>query len=272
MCVGNIWAVCARCPTKPADFTLGFLRFPDSFGDRLRQPGIQCHSVPLSATAACAWDGQRMPSTAGLLQAVQGVWKEVGDGTNPRHQSQVSNSLGKARFVPGCQGFLFSMDFAALAWTEIAPKLLLLLHLPGWICQAGLGCAVLSQFHPAFRAGSTGEYRQRHTKGHGLSLSPARIQIWCAEGQFHMSCLGFSFVRDKRAGKCCCWAMGLLCPPPVLSHPQSQFGDPHMRNPAGQDELCSLPFPSKASLAETTARLKHFPAQNRLLAPIGACL
>lgn len=154
MCVGNIWTVCARCPTKPADFTLGFLRFPDSFGDRLRQPGIRCHSVALLPVPGM---GRECPAQQGCSRVLlsEGCGKGMSDGTNPRHQPQISNSLGKARFFSGCQGFLFSVDFAALAWTEIAPRLLLLLHLPGWICQAGLGWDVLS--HPVFRAGSTGE-------------------------------------------------------------------------------------------------------------------
>lgn len=68
MCVGNIWAVCARRPTKHADFTLGFLRFPDSFEDRLRQPGMRCRVVYI---AAGAWQGAGDARASG---AAAGAW------------------------------------------------------------------------------------------------------------------------------------------------------------------------------------------------------
>lgn len=148
-------------PTVPQNLLILHLDFSDSLtaletgSDSLGLSATQCH-----CRLCPEWAGSARHSGAAPGPAVRGVWKGVSDGTNPRHQPRVSNSLGKARFASGCEGFLFSMDFAALAWTEIAPKLLLLLHLPGWICQAGLGmggCAVLPQLHPVFGAGSTGE-------------------------------------------------------------------------------------------------------------------
>lgn len=104
-----------------------------------------------AAGARCAlWPGVRLSKRCGNGRA---PWPAT--GTKPR----LATACGNVSFASCCQVFLFFMNFAAFAGTEIAQKLLLSLRLPARLCGLPVsfrtrgGCSALcgSQSHLGVR-------------------------------------------------------------------------------------------------------------------------
>lgn len=139
MCVGNIWAVCAHCPTKHADFTLGFLRFPDSSADRLRQPGARLRAVswPCAGSAAPLAHAARRARERGFVGGSGGC-------NVASRKRQLETACRNTSFAFLLSRVSIFHEFCSSFKTEIARELLLPFCLPAWLrgCPAGLGRGV----------------------------------------------------------------------------------------------------------------------------------
>ena len=142
-------------------------------------------------------------------------------------------------FASCCQVFVFFMNFAALAGTEIAQKLLLPLRLPARLCglpvsfRTSGSCSVLccSQSHPGIRC----------WEGWGIKIllhSRTWVSLCHLLGgweHLHTLCLAFSFSRMTRPGKCSCWVSprAPFAQPPSATQPEGRCGD-NLRKKSGR--------------------------------------